>query len=178
MHEPNLVAIWLRENPALSVWAILAFIVCVLSILAALNRYVYTAKRDHSGDWFVCLFLTVVSLIMTIKGLSAPDRSPYIVINIALATVVIWTFAFHLMAFRLGRTFTKTFGPAWVKFIDYTYLGISTIGVMKLALNGLSVEGDVTFWNAIAVILIGIALAMRFTKTTVEIKRWDQPEKK
>lgn len=57
--------------------------------------------------------------------------------------------------------------------IDYLYLAGSTFGILRIALSDVEV-GDPVNTNIVGVIVLGIALSLRLTKTSIEIFGWDK----
>ncbi|HXW70611.1 MAG TPA: hypothetical protein VEK34_04085 [Methylocella sp.] len=94
---------------------------------------------------------------------------------------------FHSLAFLYGswltdiierytarRSIIGIFGRNWVKGIDYLYLSISAVGVVKIVVGAVTTAQGSAEFNAIATILLGIAIAMRITRTSIEIFEWDK----
>jgi hypothetical protein len=99
---------------------------------------------------------------------------------------VLWAAFFHLVAWNYGSWFSTLTLPrwafaaslgdgAWVKAIDYVYLVFSSLGILRIVLGLASVNPDLRTVNVFAALLLGIGIAIRITKTTIEIAGWDEP---
>jgi hypothetical protein len=65
----------------------------------------------------------------------------------------------------------------WVKSIDYIYLTISTLSILRIVVSAVVVGDGVTYFNALAAVFLGFAVALRITRTSIEIFGWDKPRK-
>ena len=59
-----------------------------------------------------------------------------------------------------------------MKGIDYLYLAGSFYGIYRLVLGLMSKEASI--YDLSLPLLLGVALALRFTKTSAEIFKWDR----
>jgi len=89
--------------------------------------------------------------------------------------VLIWCAVFHLIAWHFGRSISSTrFGNNWVKAIDYVYLTLSATGILRIILGLVEPPASsLSYATLAAPLILGIAIAIRLTKTTIEIQRWD-----
>jgi hypothetical protein len=99
-----------------------------------------------------------------------------------LASVLYWSGVFHYCAFLFGHRITNlrlgvfsTLTQNWVKSIDYVYLLISIVSLLKIALSISEVEADNMMFTAYSTVALSIAVALRLTKTSIEIFSWDKP---
>jgi len=92
---------------------------------------------------------------------------------------IVWGVFFHTLAKDEGSFFTRKFGRGWVKAIDYAYLTLSFAGLMSGLIGAIDPESKQYLKPLIilTMLVIAIGLALRITKTTIEIWEWDkQPE--
>jgi hypothetical protein len=90
---------------------------------------------------------------------------------------IVWGVLFHLVARDEGyKITTKLGGSGWVKGIDYLYLSMSFTGVVRVLLGVIDSEAnqDLKPVNIATVLVIAIGVALRMTKTTIEIWEWDK----
>ena len=99
-----------------------------------------------------------------------------------LAAVLYWAAVFHYSAFLFGHRITNLrpgifsiFTQNWVKTIDYAYLLISIVSLLKIALSISEAETDNIRFTAYSTVALSIAVALRLTKTSIEIFSWDKP---
>jgi hypothetical protein len=99
-----------------------------------------------------------------------------------LTSVLYWAAVFHFCAFLFGHRITNLrlgvfsiFTQNWVKTIDYVYLLISIVSLLKIALSISEVETDNMRFTAYSTVALSIAVALRLTKTSIEIFSWDKP---
>jgi uncharacterized membrane protein len=90
---------------------------------------------------------------------------------------IVWMVALHGVAQNCGHyvssgIFGEFFARNWVKMIDYVYLTASIFGLVRIAT---SPSHTVNAWGAV---IVGIALALRITKTSIEIFAWDKAPNK
>jgi hypothetical protein len=95
------------------------------------------------------------------------------------------TVLFHYLAGLFGHIITNLnlgrlsiFARNWVKVIDYVYLLISLLSLSRIVMSVSGVVANDA--NNITVMVyftvaLSIALALRLTKTTIEILSWDKP---
>lgn len=103
-----------------------------------------------------------------------------IVVSSFILSIFIWTLTFHILLANYGSRITKfsIFGYTrifenWVKAIDYIYLGFTSLGVVRIVVG--MIEGTSHGkLDAIAAIVIGFAVSLRVTRTSVEIFGWDK----
>jgi hypothetical protein len=124
---------------------------------------------------------------LTGRGIDFSGRR--VSVSLMVETFLISTFyatvLFHYLAGLFGHLITNLnlgrlsiFARNWAKVIDYVYLLISLLSLSRIVM---SVSGVVTNdADNITVIVsltvaLSIALALRLTKTTIEILSWDKP---
>jgi hypothetical protein len=101
-----------------------------------------------------------------------------------LPTLAIAVFLFGASLFMIldeamyrgvGRWLTKRLGGNnWVKQIDYIYLLMGSAGIV-VSLNRLSmVTGKIEFLNDLGPLVLAAAIAIRLTKTRIEVNGWDK----
>ena len=99
---------------------------------------------------------------------------------------VLWAAFFHVVAWNYGPWLSSVTLPrwsfgwslrdgVWVKAIDYVYLVFSSLGILRIVVGLNAADPDLRYVNVFAALLLGIGVAMRITKTTIEIAGWDQP---
>jgi hypothetical protein len=118
--------------------------------------------------------------------LSSATKSAGDVIAAFIIFFILWTAFFHLVAWNYGSWFSTLALPrwasglslgngVWVKLIEYIYLVFSSLGILRIVVGLNSADPNLRYVNVLAALLLGIGVAMRMTKTTIEIARWDQP---
>jgi hypothetical protein len=99
---------------------------------------------------------------------------------------VLWAALFHVVAWNYGPWLSSLTLPrwasglslrdgVWVKAIDYVYLIFSSLGILRIVVGLNATDPDLRYVNVFAALLLGIGVAMRMTKTTIEIAGWDKP---
>jgi hypothetical protein len=111
--------------------------------------------------------------------LAAPgSESIYEVLGVFVGFTVSWGIFFHMVAMYWGKALTARIGDWWVKGIDYAYLTLSFAGLMRIVLQ--SMEKNIPFEEGLktitvlAVLIIAVGVALRMTKTSIEIFKWDK----
>jgi len=102
-----------------------------------------------------------------------------------LISVFYATVLFHYLAGLFGHLISNLnigrlsiFARNWVKVIDYVYLLISLLSLSRIVMSVSGVDANdannitVMIYSTVA---LSIALALRLTKTTIEILSWDKP---
>jgi FtsH-binding integral membrane protein len=118
--------------------------------------------------------------------LSSATKSAGDVIAAFIIFFILWTAFFHLVAWNYGCWLSTLALPrwasglslgngVWVKFIEYIYLVFSSLGILRIVVGLNSADPNLRYVNVLAALLLGIGVAMRMTKTTIEIAKWDQP---
>jgi hypothetical protein len=141
------------------------------------NRYVQVGVALMAA--FTATILTVLLLrshvamgCADVRAAASACSSGDVLVAFALF-VLIWCAVFHLVAWHFGRSFSSTrFGNSWVKAIDYVYLTLSATGILRIVL-GLVEPPSLSYATLAAPLILGIAIAIRMTKTTIEIQNWD-----
>lgn len=103
------------------------------------------------------------------------------IIAIFITSIILWTLTFHFIAkdfgyyigiINLGKW--SVLSKNWVRLIDYIYLFLSLVGVLRIVI-GLTEQGqELIYFNASASLALSIAVALRITKTSIEIFEWDK----
>ncbi|WP_155256408.1 hypothetical protein [Mesorhizobium loti] len=138
-------------------------------------------SRQTLSAWTASSFQIVFPVFITIISVSYfsdPQRELKWSMFMAVYTIIAWTTIFHNAARFAGPhlsagIFGEWFAKAWVKCIDYIYLTVSALGVLRLAISGM--PDDLSYFNAVGVVAIGVGLGLRLTKTSIEIFGWDKP---
>jgi hypothetical protein len=97
-------------------------------------------------------------------------------ITMFLGSSVLWALIFHCVAYCYGPLFTRIFTHNWVKSIDYVYLTLSIVSLLVAVMSMSAMEADNNF-KAYFTVALSIAVALRLTKTTIEICSWDKPRR-
>jgi hypothetical protein len=138
--------IQIKENP---IWRVMG-----LGILSIVSFYFTSRILLHRGD------VTVVGVMTLFIGFT-----------------VIWGGLFHQAACDFGAYFTKILGGEWwVKGIDYIYLILSFLGLLRVVVGTLDNAAVLSLKNAtvVSVLMIAIGVALRITKTTIQIRKWEK----
>ena len=107
-----------------------------------------------------------------------------IILPAFLTCLFIWTSTFHWLAYHLGYYVRKRFGDGkpwikhWVREIDYIYLVVSSVSLLKLVISQIHPHDELKVYNAVAAVALGTALALRITKTSIgSVGGWDDPSR-
>jgi membrane protease YdiL (CAAX protease family) len=142
-------------------------------------------ERHKSLRWVYGFILGQILMSLLLTGVIV-----YLVPNFVpktsndLPTLAIAVFLFGASLFMIldeamyrgvGRWLTKRLGGNnWVKQIDYIYLLMGSAGIV-VSLNRLSmVTGKIEFLNDIGPLVLAAAIAIRLTKTRIEVNGWDK----
>jgi hypothetical protein len=128
------------------------------------------------------LFTALVATGVSFYFLLDPNSHPAITIILTfVASVVFWATTCHVFAMNFGVWLTQKLSR-WpvlsanlVRAIDYVYLTISTFSILRIVVSAVSVGNGVTYFNATAAVMLGLAVAVRLTRTSIEIFGWDKP---
>jgi hypothetical protein len=88
------------------------------------------------------------------------------------------------LVYHVGYYFRYKYGDNrlwikhWVKEIDYIYLLVSSLSLLKLVITQIHPHEELRVYNAIAAVALGTALALRMTKTSIEVWGWDDPTRR
>jgi hypothetical protein len=91
-----------------------------------------------------------------------------------LGSLVFSALVFHVVAYWYGPHLTHIFTQNWVKAIDYVYLVLSIASLLRIVMSMSAMEADNNF-TAYSTVALSIAVALRLTKTTIEIWSWHKP---
>jgi len=145
-------------------------------ILAQLIFTIIFERRLHEKFLFQVI-VTVVALLAAVSMTAYILWYPVVLANgdvlaIFFLFMLAWGIFFHLLAYHFGHSLLNSvFGPGWVKGIDYLYLAGSFYGVYRLILG--FTNRDTSIHNVWLPLMLAVALSLRFTKTSVEIFKWD-----
>lgn len=153
------------EKPAYAVPAILIWTVALSALLRKM------APKHFSLSFGLVLINCGLATLLALAYLILANSIEAIVSSV-IGMICFWGITFHLLAYRFGPKLTASFGNNWVKVIDYFYLSIGSLSVVRLAIS--KTPNALGEWEVIAVILVGVALALRLTKTSIEIFKWDR----
>ena len=131
------------------------------------------------------LFTALVATIFSFFYLSNPaNHELSTIVIIFLTSVILWMVFFHVGSLNYGYLITTiNFGKwsvlsaNWVRAIDYIYLTLSTLSVLRIVVSAAVVGNGVVYFNAVASVLLGFAVAMRITRTSIEIFGWDRRQR-
>ena len=89
----------------------------------------------------------------------------------------IWCLFFHIAAWHFGKKLSLLrwlfFRDGnWVKATDYIYLALSAFGILNAVLGFTQVTGYWTYLKIAAPFLLGIGVAIRISRISVELMRW------
>jgi uncharacterized membrane protein len=103
------------------------------------------------------------------------ELSTLLTISTFVGFAVTWGALFRSIAEYEGVTLTKL-RKHWVREIDYIYLILSFVGLMRVLLGAVEKNPtpQETQLTNIAILVVAIGVSLRFVKTTVEINQWDK----
>jgi hypothetical protein len=89
----------------------------------------------------------------------------------------IWCLVFHIVAWHFGKKLSLLHWPLfndgnWVKATDYVYLALSAVGILNAVLGFTQITGYWAYMKVAAPLLLGIGVAIRISRTSVEIMKW------
>jgi hypothetical protein len=156
----------------------------------ALLKYMESRRRKVTYwlkklNVFAVIVYTAIATQVTYTLMKQPDRDFMAVVGVIVGIVGFWSLFCHVVAYAMGPRLTSWCGPSWVKCIDYIYLAGSTYGILRIAMQNNVPQNAAAVtpvpaadMDAIGVVILGIALSIRLTKTTIEIRGWDKREVK
>jgi hypothetical protein len=159
--------------------------VAVQIIASLLVEWKFRGKKY--AQVFVTLAGTIAVTGYTLLFLLSPvSKSVGDAIAAFIIFFVLWAALFHLVAWNYGPwlstltlprwAFSLSLGNGvWVLAIDYVYLLFSSLGILRIVLGLATANPGLQSVNVFAALFLGIGIAIRITKTTIEIARWDQP---
>jgi len=156
-------------------------------IAASLNRlFSYIVERKFHKNRLVVMALTLstalVASVFSFAFLTKPaNHLPWTIVVIFLTSVTLWALFFHVSAINYGHRISgiklgswSALSANWVKSIDYIYLKLSTLSVLRIVVSAVTVGNGATYLNAVASVLLGFAVALRITRTSIEVSGWDK----
>lgn len=150
------------------------FFLFLLLLVMFIGTRRWGGKLSRAMIWPAILLNVAGASFLTFETLTSFFRTFLDVTLGVLGNICMWGLLFHVVAHEFGPWFTKKFGPSWVKAIDYLYLLGSSLGLLRIAVSPFSTPTEMTEPNALGVVLLGTALALRVTKTSIEIFGWDK----
>ncbi|MQW73457.1 hypothetical protein GHK50_21035 [Sinorhizobium medicae] len=161
-----------------------AFILFFVQIVAVAVVYSAQAKKNapvEKKDHFEFTSIVVISTVNATVGsysiLSEPTRTVWSSVASIGYAILMWSVAFHILAFAFGPALSSRF-KHWVKCIDYLYLLGSTFGILRIVTAGVALSDNEATVNVGGALFLGVALALRLTKTSIEIFGWDKTERR
>lgn len=152
--------------------------------LLALVSIVFEEIRKHRHSRGIATMLTVVVALIaslwTYMLLIVPEHKLTGTVLFFLVSLCLWALSFHIFALNFGREITlwlrrwPKLAGNWVKAIDYLYLSLSTFSIIRIVVSAVVKDGN-DYFNALGAVLLGFAVALRITKTSIEIFGWDRP---
>jgi hypothetical protein len=127
---------------------------------------------------YFCVFLWITFLYMFIfnpRGCKASE-----ILQLFVCGLFLLTSFFHLIAFKYAYRIRNLIGQDsligrnWVKSIDYIYLLLSSFSILRIVISTTTTSEGSTSFSAFAAILLGLAVALRITRTSIEIFEWDK----
>ena len=176
MFEIVVAIFFVRDHPALGV-----------SRNNSVSNYV--SRKANRKIWkrylnvlhvVAALGIAIIASYYTGIILAAPgSKSIYRVLGLFVGFTVSWGIFFHMLAMYWGKALTARIGNWWVKGIDYAYLTLSFAGLMRIVLQSMEknmpLEEGLKTITVLAVLIIAVGVALRMTKTSIEIFKWDTP---
>ncbi len=161
----------------------------ILLPLAAQIIISYLVERKYRHKRYVQTLVTLTGAV-SVTGytalflLSPETKSAGDSIAAFIMFLVMWAALFHVVAWNYGAWVSTLTLPGgnlslgngvWVKALDYVYLILSSLGILRIVLGLASPNPDLRYVNVLAALMLGIGVALRITKTTIEIAGWDRP---
>jgi hypothetical protein len=174
----NPIGPYLAAHPEVF-WPVIALLILIAIV------YPFFGGFAMDSQWRAATSLLVSSvssyLVVVMYSLLQPEAKTWAsaVLPTFLSCLAIWLFTFHWLAHHLGYYPRCKYGDGrpwikhWVREIDYVYLSISSLSLLKLVLSELRSADELKGYNAVAVVALGVALALRITKTSIEVWDWD-----
>lgn len=87
---------------------------------------------------------------------------------------------FHIVAFKYACSIRNLIGQDsligqnWVKSIDYIYLLLSSFSILRIVISTTTTAEGSTYFSGLAAVFLGVAVALRLTRTSIEIFEWDK----
>ncbi len=158
------------------------------SVVAVLGNAViaYVIERRFYTNKIILLWLTAftaftATVFSFISLVDPEDYDPTTIVTVFLTSLASWIVFFHVGAKNYGRFLSlinlgkwSPLAKNWVKSIDYIYLTLSTLSVLRIVVGSVASSYSMTSFNAVAAIVLGVAVALRLTRTSVEIFGWDK----
>jgi hypothetical protein len=128
-----------------------------------------------AGVFAAALYYLTTILYLSTHGLNLLGQKVSLsdLISTFLTSLLYSTAVFHFLAYSFGPRLTRIF-THWVKAIDYVYLTLSIASLLRIVMSMSAMEADNNF-TAYSTVALSIAVALRLTKTTIEICSWDKP---
>lgn len=145
---------------------------CIFSIiLFAIGHFTKRSWMKRAGPMIVTFYCGVVIAVFP-PLMSDQYRTFGEIAQHIVQIVLVWTVFFHFVLYYAGPYLTKLFSTGWVKGLDYIYLAATATGIVKTATTGMDDVAALANLNTWGVVVLCLALSLRFTKTTVEIMQW------
>lgn len=147
----------------------------------AIERRLYNHPYFASG---VALITASIATYFSFVALSHPQGfRPWTIVSLFLASVALWGVFCHVLAMNFGPLISvdpsspgsSRLRKNWAKSIDYAYLTLSTLSILRIVVGVAESGSVVALFNAIAAVFLGVAVALRITKTSIEVLGWDKP---
>jgi FlaA1/EpsC-like NDP-sugar epimerase len=176
----NLMQPFKEAHPQLA-FALMVVLILLMNVTPIVVAFVLRPKTATTLFSSVVATVIVVGMYYLLENNSTDFTS--IILPAFISCLVIWTFTFHWVAYHVGWCIRQRYGDSpwvkqWVKEIDYIYLLVSSLSLLKLVITQIHPHDELKVYNALAAVALGTALALRITKTSIEVWGWDEPKRR
>lgn len=162
------------------------FLVVLVYAFAYLHGYLYPSYKEWSVKQKRLVLLAFLfslsgwSFAFTALALYGNEKhyGGY-AIGVLIFSIISWTATLHFAAFlfdgkisEIRAGFATPMFRNWTKSIDYIYIVISAISIVRIAAS--SIYNNTALVDVFSVVLLGFATALRLTKSSAEIFGWDK----
>jgi hypothetical protein len=134
---------------------------------------------------YVCgtmlIFVMGIGFSWTILEDLPVNNHRYNLVGILLSSTFYWSIGFHILFAKFGYRisaikvrYLSVFFINWLKCIDYVYLTIGALGFFRTVIGIVGDSADNGLFTAYSTVGLGIALALRISKTSAEVFSWDK----
>jgi hypothetical protein len=142
----------------------------VAAALANLLVSYFVERRFYRNRLVIISLTLLTALVATVFSfvyLANPaNHRPWTIVVIFLTSVTLWAAFFHVAAINYGHSISRinlggwsALSANWVKSIDYIYLTLSTLSVLRIVVSAVVIGNGVTYFNALAAVLLGFAVS-------------------
>jgi hypothetical protein len=154
----------------------------IFSIVAALvsssvSYFVeHNFRRSKLAAVLLVLFGAAVATIVSFYMFANPTAYNEWTLSLTVvADIAVWAVLFHVTSIYFGPDLSHWLSSNWVRAIDYVYLTLSTLSIVRIVFTARASGSESITFNALAVVGLAFAVGLRITRTSIEIFGWDKP---